>query len=332
MGGSSVFVGVWQNYSKGIYASTITLEESQGDILQNVLALLVQSGGQSFWTIVSYIIHQARNNRPPDHPMFYQQQGVLRNSGSALTAALRLGQLSFNWRGRPGTFTTHYRFRSTLYYIFIALMVSVGFSLASIFSSQVTKFASHEVLLRPDDCGFWASRNFTVPKNAKRALLTDAWAAMYANTCYKDDSNLLCGTYIVQKIDSFGDKKASCPFPDGVCTEAAWSRDTGLQDTATVLGVNAKPSDRLMFRKKATCAPLQLGKYRTNFSKRFKEAGPSSQSTNQTAQQFYLGQRGSQPQRNENKQLNTTTQLNSTDLTYEYFKANVFTSPGYQLQ
>lgn len=327
-----MFVGVWQNYSKGfIFGSTITLKESQGDILQNVLALLVQSAGQSFWTIISYIIHQARNNRPPDHPIFYQQQGILRNSGSALTAALRLGQLSFNWRGRPGMSTTHSRFKSTLYYIFIALMVSVGFSLASVFSSQVTKFASHEVLLRPHNCGFSATRNYTIVKNAKRALLTDAWAAMYANTCYKDDSNPLCGTYVVQKIESV-DEKETCPFSEGICVETAWSRDTGFQDTATVLGVNAKPSDRLLFRKKATCAPLKLGKYTTKFSKRFQEGGPHSAFVNETVQQYYLGKRGDERLRNKNENLRRTTKFNSGDLTYEYSIANVFTSPGYQLQ
>lgn len=339
MGGSSVFVGVWQNYLKSGY--TITLEESQGDILQNVLALLVQSAGQSVWTIISYIIHQARNNRPPDHPIFYQQQGVLRNSGSALTAALRLGQLSLNWRGRPGLSATHYRFRSTLYYIFVALMVSVGFSLASVFSSLVTKYASHEVLLRPNNCGFSATRNYTIVKNAKRALLTDAWSAMYANTCYKNDSNPLCGTYVVRKIESV-DEIAPCPFPEGVCVESAWSSDTGLQDTAKILGVNAEPSERLFFRKKATCAPLKLGKYTTKFTKYFHEAGPSSLFVNETVQQYYLGQRGAEVLKNDNNETNgknnnkkdpgKTPKFNSSDLTYEYFTANVFTSPGYQLQ
>ncbi|CAG8958966.1 hypothetical protein HYFRA_00012123 [Hymenoscyphus fraxineus] len=335
MGGSPVYVGVWQNFCEHlVFGSTITLEESHGNILSNVLALLVQSAGQSFWTIISYIIHQSRNNRQSEHPLFYQQQSVLRNSGSALTAALRLSQLSFSWRKRTGLTTSQYCFRSTLHYIFVAFSISFGFALASVFSSKVTQFASPQVLLLPDDCGFYESRNYTNTANAKRALWTDAVAATYANSCYNQDTNLMCDTYMVKEINSTDMESTDvrCPFPKGVCNGTARIRDTKFQNTADILGVNTRASDRLLFRKRATCAPLNLGKYITKFNKTIFIDGKHTKQQRQEVTQIYLGGRGGDGIENTNDMKNGMKKFNPKDLTYEYFNVNWVTSPGYQLQ
>lgn len=52
---------------------------------------------------------------------------------------------------------------------------------------------------------------------------------------------------------------APCPFDRGRCVtgdDAAYEMDTGPIDSHFGLGINAPRADRVTFRKKTTCAPL----------------------------------------------------------------------------
>ena len=267
MGGDKVYRGFWRNYSsnKGLPDYTLTLTEKEGTAVLALLALLIGTAGQSFWMIISYVIHQSRCQKLPRHPIFYQQQAVLRNSGSALTAALRFMQLSLNWRPSSRKAKNESQTSHTLFYITTALTISVGFAIIGTFASQlITKSASAQVLLRPHECGYFELRNYSNPDNAKVYLSADADAQMYAGRCYEMNSTLACRTNMKRYI-RFTPTDAACPFnnPEACVgsSKPAYRLDTRYMDSNLMFGLNARPTQRLQVRKVATCAPLNLANY-----------------------------------------------------------------------
>jgi hypothetical protein len=198
-------------------------------------------------------------------------RAVLRNSGSALTAALRFMQLSLNWRPSSRTAKNESAASHTLFYITTALMVSVGFGVIGTFVSQlITKAASGQVLLIPQQCGYFELRNYTNPDNAKIYLSADADAQMYAGRCYEMKSKLACKSNMKKLIQSAATDE-SCPFgkPD-IClgsSKPAYRMESELMDSNHELGLNAESSQRLQIRKVATCVPLNLANYVTHEEK-----------------------------------------------------------------
>jgi hypothetical protein len=189
-------------------------------------------------------------------------------------------QLSLNWRPSSRTAKNESAASHTLCYISIALTISVAFGFIGSFASQfITKSASSQVLLIPQQCGYFELRNYSNPDNAKIYLSADADAQMYAGRCYEMNSKLACNSNMRQLIRSTATIE-SCPFakPD-IClgsSNSAYRMASELMDSNKVLGLNAESSQRLQIRKVATCVPLNLMNYVTHEEK-----------------EIYLGEKGS---------------------------------------
>jgi hypothetical protein len=201
---NQVYTGLWINHSRStLLGATLTLSDRDAAFLLALLAIVVATAGQSFWRILSYTIHQLRSRRGPNDAIFYQQQAVLKNSGSALDAAWKFSRVSWAWRKH----SKWYRFGRThsLLFIVVGIVTAAVFATAAIFSSQVTKSAGTQVLIQSSDCGFW---HFNPTTNAGvwgwdlKTLNDSIKAANYANTCYGTGktNTALCSTYNAAEV------------------------------------------------------------------------------------------------------------------------------------
>ncbi|KAN0108031.1 hypothetical protein V8E51_007773 [Hyaloscypha variabilis] len=240
---SEIYTGPWVNHSHGdVLGATITLTTRNAAFLLAFLAIIVTTAGHSFWRITTYIVHQSRSSSGPHDAIFYQQQAILKNTGTALDAVWKFSRATFAWRKHAPAKTSR-----SLSFILMAVVLAAAFAVASIFSSQVTKAASGGFLISSDNCGFW---DFNISDSASNA-------ALYASTCYGTNNT---------------NSNASCPFASDTCLlspTAAYEMDTGPLDSLHDLGINGKGSDRVATRKVATCAPVHVAPYATYYNQTY---------------------------------------------------------------
>lgn len=264
---SYIYTGPWVNRSQStLLGATITLTTRDGAFLLALLAVVARSAGQSFWNIASYIIHQARSKAGGTHDtLHYQQQAILRNSGSSLGAAWKFAGVSFSWRKHERSKWWQFWRSRTLFLILTPLIIFAAFTVASLFSSRVTNSISTEVLIHSPDCGFWGFNASTSPYSLSgfqfKSANDSAAATSYARTCYGTNNTnpLQCNTYAVPEVTWTVNRNASCPFADSTCMwspMAAYQMDTGPLDSHSILGLNANPSERITLRKVAACVPI----------------------------------------------------------------------------
>jgi len=265
---SSIYTGPWINHSRNIWlGATITLNDRDSAFLIALLTLVVTTAGQSFWRIVCFVTHQIRTASHPHDAIFHQQQAILKNQESPLSAAWKLSRTSFTWRRHERTRWWQFWRSRSLFLVLLAIILAGAFAVASIFSSQVTKAAGTEVLINSPDCGDWefnASDPLSQASWGVKKLNESIAAASYASTCYGSGSNAECNTYVAPEISWKTNQNASCPFGNSTCLfgrTAAYEMDTGLLDSHEILGLDASHSDRVSVRKVATCAPVGLKQY-----------------------------------------------------------------------
>ncbi|KAK4697740.1 hypothetical protein P7C71_g386, partial [Lecanoromycetidae sp. Uapishka_2] len=264
---SQIYTGPWINWSHGVViGSTITLSARDGGLLTAFLALFVSVAGAACWKITSYILHQQRARKAFQDGLHHQQQIILRNTSNPPTAAYELLQLSWAWRKRADK-----PLRRTLPLAFLAILNFSIFGVAGIFSSEVTKAAGNETLVKSSNCGVLFGNDDAAVTGALPGLIDlnindTAVASTYAQACYGDTGNALqCNQYTQQQIKWNTNANASCPFGDNRCygSTSAYEMDTGKIDTDTSLGINARESKRLQFRKVTTCSPIHTLGYAT---------------------------------------------------------------------
>ena len=257
-----VHKGPWINWSHGrVLGSTVTLSERDGGLLTAFLATFVTAAGVACWTILSYTIHQRRASKDRQDVLHHQQQVTLRNAGTPGAAAWQFCQLIWHWRKhtvKPGA--------RTMPILLLALLNIVFFALASIFSSEVTRAAGNQVLIRSPHCGMLSPTNLNFSSQATsqasdRLEVNDTLSAnTYAQACYsKTPDPLVCDQYAQHSLSWKVNQNASCPFAPDLCwygATAAYEMDSGRLDSHTALGINAPRSDRVEYRKVTTCSPI----------------------------------------------------------------------------
>jgi hypothetical protein len=254
---TSIYTGPWVNWSHGlILGSTITLSARNGAILTAFLATFITIVGAQLWKILCFIFHQSRASQKPKDGLYHQRQNVFRNSNSPGGATWSFMQLSWYWRGQA----RHSMMRSLPWALFSSLYLVV-FAVLSVFgSSNVTKAAGQDRLLRGSQCGYWRA-NLTKPGlgSSEAKFLRDGQnAASYARDCYSESVDTLkCKKYATPHL-KWEEKHADCPFKDGICYENYISQiDSGLIDSHYDLGVNTPGKERLKYRWVTTCSILR---------------------------------------------------------------------------
>ncbi|CAD6580761.1 MAG: hypothetical protein ASARMPRED_000319 [Alectoria sarmentosa] len=309
-----VHVGPWINWSHGpILGSTLTLSERDGGLLTAFLGIFVTAAGASCWKIMSYALHQHRSPRYPQDGIHHQQQAILRNTETPIGASFELARLIWSWRKHALR-----SFTQTLPLVALAIFNFVLFGLAGVFSSEVTKAAGNETLIRSSDCG---SLNFTNigSHQASAAIMSvdvnDTLAATtYSRACYGNLQNLLqCTQNPQQQLPWTVNQNATCPFTNDLCfygDSSAYEMDTGHIDSHQALGINAPKSERVQYRKVTTCSPIHTEAY----ARLFNDTNPTEPASGDTLEQFDYGP--------------FTPRVNHT---YEYDTHNLLGSNSYSL-
>lgn len=257
---SEAYIGLWTNWSKGrIHGATLTIPRREAGLLTAFLAIYVSAVGGQFWRIVCYTFHQARASQTArrEDVVHRQIQVLLRNSEGAGGGLWEFARLPFQWR-HWGDNT----FLKCALFAFMAFLNLSAFGAASIFSSTIAKAAGNETLMYSKDCGvskFPDKLDPTFSKLLKVMHLSHS-AASYARSCYGEVDNLLqCNTYPQRQIKWKTYRNVSCPFDSHRClNNLTVAFDTGELDTYKVFGLNSPPTERMIYRRLTTCAPLDL--------------------------------------------------------------------------
>ncbi|KAF7556857.1 hypothetical protein G7Z17_g1095 [Cylindrodendrum hubeiense] len=148
---------------------------------------------------------------------------------------------------------------------FLALFNFVAWNAAGVFSAWVAVSNGPLIYVSPD-CGFYADPadgvSFTPAAGFQARLLNSSRTAdEYVQTCYNtsSSSNSLCQQFVKQEIRWTGRSNATCPFASGMChggDNAAFEMDSGMIDSHDTLGLNAAKENRVLYRRKSTCAPI----------------------------------------------------------------------------
>ena len=280
-----IYVGRWVNHDHGnIIGSTITLSSRHGSILIAFLGIFVTAAGAACWRILSYLSHQVRAKQAFQDGIDCQQQVILRNSTSDLSAIKTLAEVAFRWRriaGQP--------YARTLPLLGLALGNFIVFWVAGILSSQVIKSVGDEVLVEASNCGYVLIDPGS--PTYQTGLLNDTLtASTYARACYSTQSSVLeCSRYATPQIKWTTNSNASCPFVDELCiygATAAYELDTGMIDSHSDLGMNAPKKDRVQIRKVTTCSPI----YTAGYSQEVNLTSPNEPNGGVTLLNLYYGE------------------------------------------
>lgn len=253
---TSIYTGPWVNWEKELlHGSTVTLSARNSAILTSFLATFITIVGTQLWKILCFLFHQSRVSQEPKDGLYHQHQNVLRNSSTPGGAAWSFMLQSWYWRGRGRNSTMRSLFKaffSTAYIIIFIILSIIG-------TSEVSKAAGSDRLIRGSQCGYWRMHDTDIGQSSFEAkLLRDTQAAAaYDRDCYDEPFNSLkCNTYATPFIKWKGDH-ASCPFKDGICyRNYVYRMDTGLIDSRQDLGINTPSDQRIKYRRVTTCSVL----------------------------------------------------------------------------
>jgi hypothetical protein len=265
-----VYTGPWVNYSIGrVTGATLTLSGRDSGFLVAFLALFVAVTGGRCWAVTRYVVHQLRARELSRDALYHQHQNTLRNNQTAAGALWELMRTTYFWRRLRWSAVL----RAAPLLLLAFLNVAV-FGAAGILSSQVTKAAGGDLLLKGNTCGYVAvpTKDEDILKDRQVALVASAnqsaQAIQYAANCYSADNGggnaFSCNNYVVQNLPYTTNLNATCPFESGTCLfgdTAAVQFDTGYIDSSSALGMNAKFENRVLYRQVTTCAPLVLKKF-----------------------------------------------------------------------
>ena len=252
--GAHVYTGAWINWSRGhVLGPTLTLTSRNGGLLTAFLGIFVTIAGAACWRILCFIIHQWRAEKgSKNDALYHQQQAILRNSSSPGAAAWQMSQVAWSWKSIARNPVLR-----NLPLVILAILNMSLFGLAGVFSSEISKAAGNETLLRSPNCGtLMTYPEFPEVYRAVDANQTLA-AAAYSRACYGSDSDdLTCNRYPRRNIQFTTKPNAHCPVDDALCAlgpNSAFEVESKLIDSHEDLGINAKKSERIQFRKTTSC-------------------------------------------------------------------------------
>ncbi|KIW71682.1 hypothetical protein PV04_03820 [Phialophora macrospora] len=283
----NVHEGVWTNYSRGkVWGFTWTLRPTHAVIMTNTLAVLVTVCGVQLFNIIRYMLYRRGISYQPETPHMQKQQNILKVAVSDMATAQSM--LSLAWKQRRSSGKRSIR----AYTIGVfAVIYTVLFWVAGIFSNKAISSSSTtgpwEVLSKSKSCGVWnqtymdqissldisTEDNFEmlVQFNSKKGQ--DVQLSLeYAQECYLARSYSLnmsstCKTFKTSSLIA-GYGNGTCPFPSHLCHDNSETAvlDTGYIDSHDDLGINAKPEDRIRYRRVTTCTVLNDTNYITGWN------------------------------------------------------------------
>ena len=288
MASPNIFKGVWINWSKGsVLGRSVTIDNNSGQYLISATATFVQLVGGFIWLLIAYFLHQYLVASHPSDAFLSQRQVLLRNSQEPLSTVQELLGLFSTWslrtclcfKAKLTPPSAQALKRCSVPLILVALFVWTGFVVLGVVSAQVAppSSSSSNVVITSQNCGIWTFNEAELSgiAAADHKVLNDTLAGRaYARACYAGDasySSIISCVFFTQKnltyqasaLDGqcpFGAHQSSSnlgvDFRGGDCDTLY---NTGAHTMATeLLGINAPPKNRILFRKVVTCSPLSI--------------------------------------------------------------------------
>lgn len=259
----SVKTGLWFDYSEPrVLDATITLPLQYGTLLLSALTVMVGFAGASFWNIVAFILHSRRITGTHTLVIELQQQVSLRNTSGSAGAMWQAFKLHRAWKGQVSK-----RWRRTLCFFLPAALVWAGFTTAGIFTSRVANksYSNTVARVKPKLCGTLdfdsSSPQAQNAYNAKAAHDT-VEARTYITKFYSNTSSAATtrSLFVRSTLPYSLNNHAPCPIPDTTrCilgNTGAFAMSTDPLDSHEMLGINAKPRNRITVQINVTCSPI----------------------------------------------------------------------------
>ncbi|KAF4214795.1 hypothetical protein CNMCM6805_009440 [Aspergillus fumigatiaffinis] len=231
--GIHTYTGPWINWSEGVIrGATLTLSQKHSGVLSAFLAILVYPMNGDYYGANGQMASLYHGTDKGQDALHAQRQIILRNK-TAGGAAWAL------------------------------IMLPFGNGVSGLFTSYITKTAGKSTIIIGPGCGGFTYNASDSIIMCSKTLQDTYEAATYVRQCYQGSpSGLMCGTYARPSIPFTTNQNASCPFASELCAyndRSAFEMDTSLLDSQTDFGINARPKDRIKFRRVTTCAPVKHG-------------------------------------------------------------------------
>lgn len=178
--------------------------------------------------------------------------------------------------------------RRILPLITFTLITVFAFTLAGIYSSQVSTSMGSEVLLSGSNCGIQSWDNMDVKNFVESfhpyAVQRTGSSANYAQRCYQNGASIKeCSTFVRKSLPWQSKQDVACPFDEKICRSNSTNirLDTGYLNSNFDLGINSPPEDQFLYRNVVECAPLKTEGYSKN--------GTRNSTTTEQVMSYYYG-------------------------------------------
>ncbi|KAH7131015.1 hypothetical protein EDB81DRAFT_696176 [Dactylonectria macrodidyma] len=261
---ASVYQGFWIDHDHdGLSGARLTLDAFNAALLIAFIAIFVTICGDRMWCAVRFVLHQLRagaERRGADDENL-QLLVVHSTMPGVAWDAPKLMLTTIRQTGRRDVSTVCF----VAVLAVLALFNFVAWTAAGVLSAWVAVSSGPLIYVSPD-CGFYSDPSdgvsFMPAAGFQARLLNSSRIAdEYVQTCYNTSSsfNPLCQQFVQQEISWTGKSNATCPFSSGMCLggdDAAFEMDSGMIDSHDTLGINAAKENRVLYRRKSTCAPV----------------------------------------------------------------------------
>lgn len=253
--------GVWSDVSRGTFLGrTITTDVRTGTFLIAIMAVLCSLGTTHLWHLVTFGIHQYRANGKPNDALYSQQQAILRTFPSPTAVLTEHAKLYMAWRRTK----SHSPARRLVTIITLAAVFAGATVLTGIFSSLVVDTTNLQVIVDSPSCGplDWYKDKAAFAISTTFLPSVRSLAEPIVRGCYEElaATSPQCRIYLKPRIP-FNVTRQNCPWNSTLCLNMdrpAVTMDSGLLDVNDAFGLNLASVDRVMYRKKTTCAILPV--------------------------------------------------------------------------
>lgn len=280
MSNYSVHTGFWINHeSAPVYGATLTVPIRWGNYLISLLTSLVAWSGISAWTLCAYFLHHRYATKDHKDVLDRQLQVLLRGPASAFDVITSAFQLERAWRGESC------RSSKRIGPIFlVASTIFLLFAAAGIFVAEVASKSYQDVLVlaNPLYCGYLSFGTQGAVDPVTGVLTRENNERRYARNLRKVSRQYATSWYDASALGAktssdfssttlpFIGSEVPCPFIGGNTTclgsnrtrdAPAWQVDTGELNSHVHFGMNAPKSERITWRKKTTCAVVDVNPF-----------------------------------------------------------------------
>ncbi|KAF1830840.1 hypothetical protein BDW02DRAFT_601324 [Decorospora gaudefroyi] len=257
-----VYTGFWLNHDRSaVTGSTLTLSAYHAALLTSALTFIISTVVvDSIFGILIICLYFFRPLRPGEDNLIWETYVTLRNSASAPIPSLEFLRsfLSSQSKGRPRKIVS---ILSIAWLSLLALKTG-GFAIPQLIISTAPSSIG---LSKPLACGFVPidPPNDTAGRRTAAELYETVKSRQYASERYGQSASqdTTQPVFPVATLPFNVSHNVTCPFDERPCSpgfESAISFDTGLLDSHKHLGINAPSKDRIQYRWRSTCTPLNV--------------------------------------------------------------------------